>query len=626
MAFPPGFLDEVRARVSLSGLVGRRVQLKQRGRDDWWGLSPFVNEKSPSFHVREDKGFFHCFSSGEHGDHFTWLMKLEGLSFPEAVERLAQDAGLDMPERTPEQKAADERRGGLTEATEAACAYFQRALRSEAGRDALRYLKDRGLKDETIAAFRLGYAPGDGGALKDAMAQAGISDQAMLETGLMRRSDNARSPYSFFRDRIQFPILDARGRVIAFGGRFMGDSKAAGVGKYVNSPDTPLFDKGRTLYNLQNARHAAHDGQTVLVVEGYMDVIALAEFGLEAAVAPLGTAITEHQLHLLWRFSDEPVLCLDGDDAGLRAALRAAERALPLLKPGKSLRFAFLPSGEDPDTLVRGQGPKAITSLVDTAEPLDLVLWRSETGNQPVDTPERRAALEDRLKKLAGQIEDETVRREYFRTFNDRAWAAFRQNRGGSGGQGGGGRGNGFRGGRGIGRTANGRPVQPPMSKRIMRLRPGMSRRRQQVLLAALSNHPALLADFDEDLRMVEFDADLDKLLQALQNMATIGVDLDVEAINHHFAENGGEQLLRLVRNREVLDLARQARADAPDAEARALIEHILRLRSQETLQSELETAARGASDEVAEARVVAFHDTFSDGERDLCDGDDDIR
>lgn len=624
MAFPPGFLDEVRARVSLSGLVGRRVQLKQRGREDWWGLSPFVNEKSPSFHVREDKGYFHCFSSGEHGDHFSWLMKTEGLSFPEAVERLATDAGLAMPERTPEQRAADERRGGLTDATEAACSYFQRALRTDAGRDALRYLRERGLKDETIAAFRLGYAPGDGGAFKTAMQKEGIPDAALIETGLMRRSENGRSPYPFFRDRIQFPILDARGRVIAFGGRFMGDAKAAGVGKYVNSPDTTLFDKGRTLYNIQNARQAAHDGQTVLVVEGYMDVIALAEHGLEAAVAPLGTAITENQLELLWRFADEPVLCLDGDQAGLRAALRAAERALPLLKPGKSLRFAFLPAGEDPDTLVRGQGVKAINTLVDTADPLDLVLWRSEAGSQPIDTPERRAALEDRLKKLAGQIEDESVRREYFRTFNDRAWAALREARGGGGGRGG--QTGGFRGGRGIGRTANGRPLQPPQSKRIMRLKPGMSRRRQQVLLAALLNHPALLPDFDEDLRLVEFDGDLDKLLQALQNSTTIGVDLDVEAINHHFAENGSEQLLRLVRNREVLDLARQARVDAPDAEARALIEHILRLRSQETLQSELETAARGARDEVAEARVVAFHDTFSDGERDLCDGDDDIQ
>lgn len=622
MAFPPGFLDEVRARVSLSGLVGRRVQLKQRGRDDWWGLSPFVNEKSPSFHVREDKGFFHCFSSGEHGDHFTWLMKTEGLSFPEAVERLATDAGIAMPERTPEQRQADERRGGLTDATEAACGYFQRILRTDAGRDALRYLKDRGLKDEAIAAFRLGYAPGDGGGFTQAMQAAGIPDAALIETGLVRRSDSGRSPYPFFRDRIQFPILDARGRVIAFGGRFMGDSKAAGVGKYVNSPDTPLFDKGRTLYNLQNARQAAHDGQTVLVVEGYMDVIALAEHGLEAAVAPLGTAITEHQLQLLWRFSDEPVLCLDGDQAGLRAALRAAERALPLLKPGKSLRFAFLPAGEDPDTLVRGQGVKAITALIDTAEPLDLVLWRSEAGSQPVDTPERRAALDDRLKKLAGQIEDEGVRREYFRTFNDRAWAAFREARGGAGGQRASG---GFRGGRGIGRTPGGRPMQPPQSTRILKLRPGLSRRRQQVLLAALVNHPGLLPDFDEDLRLVEFDADLDKLLRALQNMSTIG-DLDVEAINHHFADNGSEQLLRLVRNREVLDLARQARADAPDAEARALIEHILRLSSQETLQSELETAARGASDEVAEARVVAFHDTFSNGERDLCDGEDDTQ
>ena len=608
MAFPPGFLDEIKTRIPLNGLVGRRVQLKQRGRGDWWGLSPFVSEKTASFHVLEDRGYFHCFSSGEHGDHFTWLMKTEGLSFPEAVERLAGEAGLDMPERTPEQKAADAKRGTLGDAAEIAGRYYRDALRSAAGKAALDYVRGRGLKEETIAAFGLGYAPDDSAALKSALQSANVKPDTMLDAGLFRDGKEGRSPYPFFRDRLMFPIHDARGRLIAFGGRFMGDAKAAGVGKYINSPDTALFDKGRTLYNLHHARQAAYEGQPLLVAEGYMDVIALVEHGFTAAVAPLGTAITEHQLLLLWRIADEPILCLDGDEAGRRAALRAATRALPLLKPGKSVRFAFLPAGEDPDTLLRDRGPDAMTGLVQQAEPLDLVLWRTEASAHPIDTPERRASLEDRLKKLAGQIEDETVRKQYFRAFNDRTWETFR------GGRGPGRQGGPRRGGRSGGFASAGRPLMP-MTDRIRSLRGRQERFGQEILMATLLKHPDLLADFDEDLHRVRLDQDLDKLLRELQNLMSSGANLDAETVSHHFASGGGGALLRALRDPKILQAIKPTRQSTELEDARRTVEDILRVQSQNALAGELRSVSSRATDEGDEARILALRESYSDGE-----------
>ncbi len=614
MAFPPGFLDEIKTRIPLNGLVGRRIQLKQRGRGDWWGLSPFVSEKTPSFHVLEDRGYFHCFSSGEHGDHFTWLMKTEGLAFPEAVERLAGEAGLDMPERTPEQKAADAKRGTLGDAAEIAGRFYRDALRAPSGKAALDYVRGRGLKEETIAAFGLGYAPDDGGSLRNALQGANVKPDVMLEAGLFRSGQDGRAPYPFFRDRLMFPIHDARGRLIAFGGRFMGDAKAAGVGKYINSPDTALFDKGRTLYNLHHARQAAYEGQPLLVAEGYMDVIALVEHGFTASVAPLGTAITEHQLLMLWRIADEPILCLDGDEAGRRAALRAATRALPLLKPGKSVRFAFLPSGEDPDTLLRDRGPDTMTALVHQAEPLDLVLWRTEAEAHPIDTPERRASLEDRLKKLAGQIEDETVRKQYFRAFNDRTWETFRAGRSQGGPP---------RRGRPGGFSNAGRP-QTPMPERIRSLRGRQERFRQEILMATLLKHPDLLADFDEDLHRARLDQDLDKLLRELQNLMSSGANLDAETVSHHFASGGGGALLRALRDPKILQAIKPTRQSTELEDARRRVEDILRVLSQNALAGELRSASSRATDEGDEARILALRESYSDGERSGVALDDD--
>lgn len=617
MSFPPAFLDEIRARIAVSQVVGRRVALKKRGRE-YVGLSPFQNEKTPSFTVNDEKGFYHCFSTGEHGDIFTFLMRTEGLTFPEAVERLAGEAGLEVPKASREEQEKEKRRHSIQEVTEATCRYYQKVLRSPEGDAALRYLRGRGLDDRTIAQFRLGYAPADGDGLKKYLAAEGIDMDLALEATIFRRPNDGRAPYPFFRDRVMFPITDRRDRVIAFGGRFMGDAKAAGVGKYINSPDTPLFDKGRTLYNIANARQAAHDGEPVLIAEGYMDVIALSAAGFRGAVAPLGTALTETQIAEIWRLAEEPLLCLDGDNAGRKAARRAGERALPLLKPGKSLRFAFLPEGEDPDSLIRARGAAAMQTVIDAARPMADVLWEDERGFKPLDTPERKADLEARLMALAESIGDETVKKQYRREFSDRIWNEFRRARPQSQGR--------FSRGRGRDGYGGERRSEEPLGARLKVAKDQLSRRQQEVALALIVNHPRLIADYDERLSNLSFDPDLDNLRRELQKLGSSGEELDVEAIRDHFNTVGKSGLLDAVLNRQVYSLARQARADAPDEEARTLLDHILLIRTQSTLASEMREEGRGSTDvpdDGREARLMAMRAHIDDGERRLADSED---
>jgi DNA primase len=409
LRYPPQILDEIRARLPVSVVVGRKVRLKKAGRE-WKGLSPFNAEKTPSFYVNDQKGFYHCFSSGKHGDIFTFLMETEGLSFPEAVERLAGEAGVPLPKLTREDKAEETRRKSLYDVMEIAAQFFESALFGRFGAKARDYLASRGLDRGAQEQFRIGYAPPERFALRDHLAAKDVPAEMMIEAGLLVAGEDIRVPYDRFRDRIMFPICDLRGRVIAFGGRAMSAEVAA---KYLNSPDTPLFSKGRLLYNHHQARAAAHDRGTVVVVEGYVDVIALAQAGFPNAVAPLGTALTEDQLGLLWRMCDEPVLCFDGDKAGRRAAYRALETALPQLSAGKSLRFALLPEGQDPDDLARSGGAGAIERVITGSRPLVDILWARETEAGPLDTPERRAALERRLKEALSLIRDETLRRYY---------------------------------------------------------------------------------------------------------------------------------------------------------------------------------------------------------------------
>jgi DNA primase len=411
MAFPPGFLDELRARLSLSDVVGRKVSLKRRSGSEYAGLCPFHNEKTPSFTVNDKKGFFHCFGCGEHGDAVGFVMKTEGLSFPESVEKLAREVGLPVPRATPAERDRAERASTLQQVVEEAARWFQKQLRLPAGRFGLDYLRGRGLDERTIDDFRLGFAPDTRDGLVASLKRDGVPIDKIIEGGLAIQPDDGREAYDRFRGRVIFPINDRRGRVIAFGGRVMG----MGEPKYLNSPETPLFHKGANLYCLDRARVAATKDQPVLVAEGYMDVIALQSAAFTGAVAPLGTALTESQLGELWKLADEPYLCFDGDNAGRRAAQRAAERALPLLRPGKSLRFVAMPAGEDPDSLIRIHGAVAVSRLLEQARPLADVVWDMDTEGKTADTPERRASIQQAVERRIGEIADPTVR-DYYKT------------------------------------------------------------------------------------------------------------------------------------------------------------------------------------------------------------------
>ncbi|AXC50122.1 DNA primase [Paracoccus suum] len=426
MSLPPGFLDELRARVPLSRVIGRRVtwdlRRSNQAKGDWWAPCPFHHEKTASFHVDDQKGFYYCFGCHVKGDALTFLREAEGLGFMEAVAAMASEAGMAMPERTPEARQQADRRGQLYEVMEAAVRWFRLQLQTGPAGPARDYLTARGLDGEASECFGLGFAPGARRALTEAMLAKGIKAELLAEAGLTIQPDDGGAPYDRFRDRIIFPIRDAQGRAIALGGRAMDPNARA---KYLNSPETPLFDKGRNLYNLGPARAAVGKGQPLLVAEGYMDVIALVRAGFEGAVAPLGTAITGDQLRLMWRVSPEPVIALDGDAAGLRAALRLVDLALPLTGPGQALRFAMLPPGLDPDDLIRREGAGAMRQVIESARPLVDLLWQRETEGRVLDSPERRAALDHALRAAVQQIPDPATRSHTEAELNARKRALF---------------------------------------------------------------------------------------------------------------------------------------------------------------------------------------------------------
>ncbi|MEZ0496487.1 DNA primase [Sphingomonas sp. IW22] len=416
MSLTPAFLDEVRARTTLSVLVRRTVKLQRAGRE-FRACCPFHNEKSPSFYVNDDKGFYHCFGCGAHGDAIRWLTEQQGLPFIDAVKELAQVAGLEMPAQDKRAAAKAERAKSLHDVMAAATKWFEEQLHGLDGAEARALLEQRGIRADTARTFGLGFAPDSRTRLRQALSEFG--DAMLVEAGLLIQVDG-KAPYDRFRGRLMIPIRDPRGRVIAFGGRIIG----AGEPKYLNSPETPLFDKGRTLYNLNRAAAAARKAGRLIAVEGYMDVIALAQAGFGEAVAPLGTAMTEAQLERLWRLIDVPILCFDGDAAGQKAAIRAAARALPALAPGRSLSFVTLPAGQDPDDLIRASGPAAMEALLAKPEPLVERLWRNAL-TEPTDTPEERAGLRARLAEQADLIADQNVRSEYHADFRRRFFETF---------------------------------------------------------------------------------------------------------------------------------------------------------------------------------------------------------
>jgi DNA primase len=550
MRFTPQFLDELKARLPVSEVVGRRVKLMRSGRE-FKGLSPFNKEKTPSFFVNDQKQAWFDFSSGKNGSIFDFVMESEGVTFPEAVERLAQMAGMPLPKISREDEARAERRKTLHDVMEIAAKFFQDILASRTGAKARGYLADRGLDPATQLKFRMGYAPGERFALKEHLGSHGIPVEDMVEAGLLISGDDIPVPFDRFRDRVMFPITDLRGRVIAFGGRALEKDAQA---KYLNSPETPLFHKGATLYNIAAARQAAHEGAPLIAVEGYVDVIAMVSAGFTATVAPLGTALTEDQLGLLWKMADEPVLCFDGDGAGVRAAYRAVELAMPRIKPGKSLRFALLPQGQDPDDLVRAGGREAVQEVIGAARPLADMLWARETEGHSFDTPERRAALEARVNELMAQIGDEAVRKYYRQDFATRLANFFapppRESRGRNEWREPRSRVGNWRERRNNGDwqrqappRSPGRPMPYVVASQQLASSPvhrghrtAVPRREALILLAAL-NHPWLLHDHLEELAALEFrHTDAERLKGALLDIAAHASALDAGALRAELA------------------------------------------------------------------------------------------
>lgn len=411
---PDSFLEELKSRAPLAAIVGQTVRLKAAGAGRYKGLCPFHDEKTPSFHVDETKGLYHCFGCKASGTAVNFVMQIENLPFMDAVRKVAAQAGMEVP-RTGGQTnpARERRRRQAREALEAAQGIFEAELLAPSGSAARKYLASRGIRRAEAKAFRLGYAPRHGSGLVKRLRAAGISPESQIDAGLLVRDDQNRS-YPFFRDRVMFPIADRLGEIVAFGARAL-DPKAPA--KYLNSRETLVFEKGRTLYNLHQARQAVRAAGALYVVEGYMDVIALSTRGFKAAVAPLGTALTSEQIRVAWQLHDEPVLCMDGDEAGRAAAIRAMENVLPMLGPGRSLRFAFLPAGEDPDSLVRDRGADVFREVVADALPLVDLAWQTEFARESLDTPERKVHFQERLNRLVQEIEDKAVRDAYHEEF-----------------------------------------------------------------------------------------------------------------------------------------------------------------------------------------------------------------
>jgi len=531
MKFPPEFLDEIMARLPVSEVVGARVMLRKAGRE-WRGLSPFTSEKTPSFFVNDQKRFFHDFSSGKHGTIFNFLMETEGLSFPEAVERLAAQAGLPMPRRSEAEAAEEKKRASLIDVLALAAGLFEANLQQQLGAKARGYLSDRGLGPPVQQRFSLGYASPERFALRDALAARGIGVDQMIEAGLLVHGEDIAVPYDRFRDRVMFPIHDRSGRVIAFGGRAMEPGAKA---KYLNSPETSLFHKGALLFNHHRARKSAHDSGEIIVVEGYIDAIAVSEAGIPNVVAPLGTALSADHCALLWAMASEPILCFDGDDAGRRAAFRAIDTALPLIGATKSLRFATLPEGQDPDDFVRASGPAAMAERLKGALPLSDLLFIRETDGERFDTPEQRAGLERRLNEAVAKIADEPLRRHYQADVKRRLAAFFGDERERLG-RGGGGARHAFSPRRGGPFPPGGSRVglaEAPLSPQSKLARKARAPAREVMILAIALGHPSLLERHCEELAAAEFtDAGLgpfrDSLLaapaEALASSAALAV------------------------------------------------------------------------------------------------------
>ncbi|MGH1404544.1 MAG: DNA primase [Alphaproteobacteria bacterium] len=534
MSVSPRFLDELRNRLSLSEIIGRRVRVTRAGRE-FKACCPFHHEKTPSFTINDDKQFYHCFGCGAHGDVIKFVMEHDNIGFMDALESLAAEAGMQVPKPTPQEAEKFKQEKDLYQLLEDATAFFEATLQQPQNHDALSYLLERGLSKETLAEFRVGFAPDDGQALRKFLLERGYSDKDMIKVGVLKPSTRGGDPYVFFRDRVIFPVPDRRGRTVAFGGRILpehlrppqrSDFKPP---KYINSSETVLFHKGKMLYGEPTARRAAAEGMPVILVEGYMDVIACAQAGIRGALAPMGTAVTEEQILSMWQmitdFNKVSVLCFDGDNAGRKAAQRVCDRALPLLAPGKSVSFAFMPEGEDPDSLIKSSGVKGLQKIISHATPLFDFIWNTHVQGKDFRTPEMRAGVIRLLENEVARVSDKDVQVHYRALLKDKVSQTFfarksfgynksrqnyNQNRGG---------------------------MVPPRPSRPKNHTRGLFPR---VLLAALINHPHIFDGVEETLASVLFNvSELENIRQTVMGFLSENPQAQHENVIEYL-ENAG--------------------------------------------------------------------------------------
>lgn len=633
MRFSDTFLDEIRNRLPISQVVGEYViwdkRKSQPQKQDYWACCPFHSEKSPSFHADDRKGIYHCFGCGVTGDHFRFLTDNRGMSFPEAVEKLANLAGVPMPARDEREERRQEARKSLYDVMELAAGYFEAALAHNIGARARGYLHEREVSPQAQAKFRIGFAPDSRNGLKEHLANNGVSAQEMIDTGLVAQRDDDPLTYDRFRNRVMFPITDMRGKIIAFGGRALSADVPA---KYLNSPETELFHKRLTLYNGQAARDAARAGKPVIVVEGYLDVIAAVMAGFEGTVAPLGTALTEDHLNLLWRMSETPILCFDGDAAGQRAAERAASIVLPLLQPGRTVKIATLPEGQDPDDLIKAQGRSAFADVIDRARSLSDVIWSLETsGGMVPEAPEERAALESRLRARAQSIGDQSVKRHYQQAFDEKLQAFFQPARAARW------EGRGRSGGRNapFGQQARSRGLPRVIVSDTLRnsrlLKPGRvpeATPREAAIVVALINHPTLAESRLETLAGLELPSPAARgVLTALLDLVTRYHDISGEDLAAALGARGhGETIERM---RQVLRLQGvwQSGAEIAQGDAETGLRHALALHYKSVeLNKALKAAELALGDDPSEETFERLRDiqnqiTTVDGTEALIEG-----
>lgn len=594
------FIEELKNRLTLSSIIGRQVRLERSGHD-FKALCPFHKEKTPSFQISDQKGFYYCFGCGSSGDAITFLMRTSNLSFFEALEQLAAEAGMEVPKPSPEQRKIVDNQKRLYELLEKAAAWFEKQLYSSQGQKALEYLKNRGISEATIANFRIGYALLDSHALPQFLTKAGFTQTEIIEAGLMKHREGRSDAYGFFRDRIMFPITDRTGRVIAFSGRILeGDGP-----KYINSPESSIFHKGHLLYGLSRARQAVADGNQVIVVEGQVDAITMITAGFGATLAPLGTALTEEQIQLLWKLipteQKTPILCFDGDMAGQKAAARAILRTLPLLQPNHSLHIAFMPQGEDPDSYLRKHGAEAMQAVIDSARPLIDVLWEINTSSRRSNTPEEKAGIQKLLEEQINTIKDASVRTFYANEIKNRIYTHF-------------GRGSSFK--AGAFRKSDRKPISS-----LQRNRPlDGQQQQQQLLLATLMNHPSLFVEVGELIGGASFEKGTlenvrGHLVSYLEQNSEPAPSTDM--ILKHFHSLGLEREISDIIGSKVVELSPFTAPLAEHDEARRGWLHIWSMMQKKNARKELVSAsielAKNPSDlslsRLTEVAMLTFDD-----------------